>query len=109
MTLLGGLFNITLNHKENVMKVMHTVKYPARKEKEVKHVICDFCKCIIQDVKRHKVSEVVISHRFGESYGGDGGNGKEISFDSCPSCFDSKVVPALKLLDAEPSITEWDY
>jgi hypothetical protein len=87
---------------------MHTVARPARTEIEVKHVVCDFCKCVIPENAHHDVNEVQITHKTGYRYP-DVGCVTTLGFDSCPKCFEEKVAPALKALGAEPSSSDVDF
>jgi hypothetical protein len=99
------------------MRVKEQRTYPARTEVVEVARICDLCGCRTSNDRNwpepphpacdmYAVRAVQVSCEIGDSYGGEGGDIEETSFDICPECFVAKVVPALKALGAEPTTTE---
>ena len=79
----------------------------------VDSVTCDICKKIYQGEhwereSSYDVLETEVKMKTGSSYP-EGGSGEEISFDICPTCFTEKLVPVLKELGAEPTVSDWEW
>lgn len=89
------------------MKHMKTVQVPASEREVVDKTTCDICKAEINPSPTN-AEEVEVKHRSGYSCP-DGGNGYDTEFDLCGKCFDSKLIPLLAVLGAEPRQTEWDF
>jgi hypothetical protein len=93
------------------MKYFVEIKVPETIRKVQQYIECDLCKkhhtnnwkeSIYDDV------EVEICLRIGRSYP-DGGSGENISFDICPDCFNTKLIPWMKSQGVEPEMKEWDW
>jgi len=76
-------------------------------------VECDICKKKFKNENWDRTSsfdvlETEVSMRKGEQYP-ECGSADEISFDICPTCFEKKLIPALKEMGASPShtVSEW--
>lgn len=52
--------------------------------------------------------DVEIQYEYGSSYP-DGGSGTTETFDVCPDCWLTKVVPWFRSQGAGPRIREWDF
>ncbi len=89
------------------MKHMKTETVPASTRQVVAKVTCDICSKEVSE-RMYDVDEVTVSRVKGERYP-DNGHTVELAFDLCGECFDTKLVPALKALGAEPRSeeTEW--
>lgn len=77
-----------------------------------KSITCDICKKTYKgtDWERERFSalETEVRMKRGSS-SPEGGSGEEIIFDICPTCFEEKLIPALKELGAQPTISDWDW
>ena len=75
-------------------------------------ITCDICKKTYKgrDWERENYSalETEVRMKSGSLYP-EGGSGEEITFDICPTCFQKKLIPALKELGADPTISDWDW
>ena len=75
-------------------------------------ITCDICKKTYKgsDWERENYSalETEVRMKTGSVYP-EGGMGEEITFDICPTCFEAKLIPALKELGAQPTISDWDW
>jgi hypothetical protein len=100
---IDGQYTILYHH---AMKHYETVEIPARTEVRVARVTCDLCGNSI-DKKTRNADDVVVKRVSGTLYP-EGGHGKETSVDMCGSCFETKLVPWLRSLGAEPNMREWD-
>lgn len=73
---------------------------------------CDICKKTYKGENwergSYSVLETEVRFKTGSSYP-EGGMGEETKFDICPMCFEHKLIPALKALGAEPTISDWDW
>lgn len=79
--------------------------------KVLREVMCDFCGLSHNDEWKegpYEVIETEIMMKKGESYPGVS-FGEIISFDICPDCFVTKLIPWAKTQGAEPEIKEYDY
>jgi len=68
---------------------------------------CDICKNNIRVNKAYAVNETKVSIREGHHYPQDDFVGTEITFDICPDCFRSKIIPFLEGLGAEAREVEF--
>ena len=74
-------------------------------------ITCDICK------KEYKgeswecgwgnLLETEIRMKSGTNYP-EYGSGDEVEYDICPACFETKLVPFLRGLGAEPTVREWE-
>ncbi len=73
-------------------------------------VTCDICNKTYNshwNAKTYQVLETEVRFKRGESYP-EGGGGSEISYDICPKCFDTVLVPLLESKGITPSIADWE-
>lgn len=91
------------------MKHKKTIMVPACKHEVVDFTSCDFCqKKIEQD--NYEVADVTVECHHGVSYGQDGGDVTDISFDICVDCFRNKLVKVLVEAGcSQPSIERRDW
>lgn len=96
-----------------MVQVKKTVHTPAQDRETVDHLICDLCgkKNGGEDWEPagHKILETTIEMDAGVNYGSDGGSRKTTSFDICPACFETKLVPWMASQGAMPTVGETDW
>lgn len=79
----------------------------------IESITCDICKKTYsgehwEKASSYDVLETEVKLRTGSSYP-EGGSGEETYFDICPTCFEEKLIPALKELGAIPTVKEWEW
>ena len=90
------------------MKHKKTITVPASESEIIEKTTCDTCNAELPTRYRHNVDEVTIEYRTGYSCP-DGGSGTKIEVDMCGECFNTKLVPFLKIMGADPVKEEWDW
>ena len=95
------------------MKHMKTVLILEHEEQVFDKLSCDICGAESNGDENwankdfeHAISTVQLEERV--SYP-DGGHAKDITFNICPACFKSKLVPWLQTQGAQPTISEADW
>jgi hypothetical protein len=86
-----------------------TVETPIRHLAELK---CDVCGVIGRNGKweKHSYSILETEIKMVDGVGSpDGGASTETSFDICPDCFKSKLVPWFESFGARPSVEKVDW
>lgn len=95
------------------MRVKKTIHVPATDREVVDHLICDLCgkKSGADDwaTRGYNVSETTVEMNRGVNYGTDGGDSKTTSFDICPTCFETKLVPWMASQGATPTVEDKDW
>ena len=95
------------------MKKYIKIPVPASERQHLEKLICDICKKETESGWRNgcfDTTDTTIEYKTGSYYGHyEGGSEEKIEFDICPECFMNKLIPALKNLGAEPTITERDW
>lgn len=76
------------------MEHKREVKVPATTKEEVYKTTCDLCNNVIQSHRGYDFDFVSIEREQGTSYPSGGSNTVE-SFDVCPSCWESILLPIL--------------
>jgi hypothetical protein len=89
------------------MKHMKTVDVPATTRQVLDHTTCDFCGQKLPSGEHFEYDEVTILRNKGERYP-EYWTSEKTAFDCCAGCWESKVLPALRSLGAEPTVTEDD-
>lgn len=88
------------------MQHLTTVKVPAYEKQVVDKTTCDFCGEEIKP-ERYSFDQVKLERNEGDVFP-EGGSGEKTVFDCCPSCWGSKVEPALRALGGKPRVERWD-
>lgn len=93
------------------MKVYRKVSV-TREVEELQEMKCDICgrSRISEDwsEKNFEVVHVEIRMEIGDSYP-EGGEKTVTEYHICPGCFHDKVMPALRTLGAEPTVSEVNW
>ncbi len=79
---------------------------PEKKVEVVTHKTCDICK---RSDDCCDIDETAVSFRDVKMAFPECGSGRNYSYDICHDCFKQKLIPALRELGAEPSVTDWEY
>jgi hypothetical protein len=81
-------------------------------DKRVSSVTCDICKKEYNgdfwDREPYSALDTTVELKIGSCYP-EGGSGEYFTFDICPKCFETKLIPLLKReFNAEVTIEEFD-
>ena len=91
------------------MKIMKSREVPAYVRTYVDKVTCDICGENVEPESIGSVSEVIMAHKEGYSYG-DCGNTDTRIYDICGKCFTLKVEPVmLKEFGIVPRVENCDW
>lgn len=72
-----------------------TVIIPETTKEVVTHKSCDFCDGVIEQRKSFEFNEITIEQRKGQGYYDGGGETTTTTFDCCPNCWTTKIIPIL--------------
>jgi len=73
---------------------------PQRTEKHTVKVTCDICGNETGKTGQYEKNEVTVEHQEGTTYP-EGSNIDITSFDICPECWETKLIPYLESLGAK--------
>jgi len=106
------------------MKDIEEYIIPERKEKILKSITCDICGfCEDKDEQKYfnshssewyhfnnsaVIGECNITVSRADTIGDFNPTTKISSYDICPNCWETKVVPFLESLGAKPTVTEYE-
>lgn len=94
------------------MKRKETRKVPASTREEIVAVVCDLCGCEGRygkwTTQPFDVEDVEISYESGRRYP-EGNFTEVISYDICPKCFKTKLMPWLKSQGADPDVEDRNW
>lgn len=91
------------------MKHKKRITVPASESEIIEKTTCDICNKNLDELEsRFDVDEVTIKHRQGRNYH-DNGSGTEMLVDMCGECFNTKLIPFLKIMGCDPVEEEWDW
>lgn len=87
-------------------------KTVTKEETFLEKMNCDLCGSVVLkedwSTGRFDTEETVISMKQGSSYP-EGASGVETTFDICPDCFETKLIPWLEDQGAEAQKREYDW
>jgi hypothetical protein len=102
------------------MKNMKMIPETIKQKLVLDHVVCDLCGCTTLDAgvwdkprapqgEWHE-NEATVKLQQGCGWpNNDGGEYKHTTFDICPTCFVTKLVPWLESQGAKPDVTASDW
>ena len=89
-----------------------TTVQKTRDETITESITCDICKKTYRgenwESEGYSVLETEVRMRTGTSYP-EMSSGQETSFDICPTCFVERLIPAMAVFGAIPTVEDWDY
>lgn len=88
------------------MKHTKVFEVPAQTKTVVTHRTCDICHEVIDSHPMFGRNDVNVEWAYSNNLYPEGGEITTTSFDICGDCFDSKLVPWMKSLGAEPTVEE---
>ena len=92
------------------MKKFKEVKVHAHIERSYSSTVCDLCGDESEDnwAPGYSANKTEVKIIEGKSYP-EGGSGTEISYDICPTCFKTKLIPWLESQGAHTIEYDWSW
>jgi hypothetical protein len=92
------------------MKKYQEYEVPTHIDRHWISTVCDLCGDESETgwAPHYSAFEATVRLRDGIAYP-ECGNGTEIEYDLCPTCFREKLIPWLESQGAKTVITEWDW